>query len=682
MGLKFVYPEFLFALSLLAIPVIIHLFNFRRYKKIFFTNVRFLKEVTEETTSRSKIKHWLVLLSRLLAVTFLVMAFSQPYLPKQLNTKISNNRAISIFVDNSYSMEANGREGTLLQEAKSKAIQVASAYQPSDQFQLLTCDFDPVHQRLVNKEEFISMLDQIKISSSVRSTSEIISRQHDALQQANANEKSSFLISDFQKSTTDLNQCKPDSFFLITLIPVKSEVKDNVFIDSCWFTSPLIQLNVPCNLNVRIKNASGSPVQNLPLKLYINGLQKSLTSIAIDANGSATSTLSFSITTPGWQQAELALTDFPVTFDDKYFFSFEVAGSMQVICINKAAESPYLKAMFGGNAFFDLKNQNISRLDYSLFSNGQLIILNELTVISSGLAEELKKFVLKGGSLVVFPDSVPDMSSYQTFLQNMQTDVYTTLNTTEDKVERIDTKSDLFSDVFEKVPENMDLPVVQKHFEISSTIQSKKEVLIKLATGAPLLSRYPSGKGKIYLFSVPLNSDFSGLPRHSLFVPVMYKIALLSRLTPALSYQIGGSSSINTGNIGLGGEDVFHLINENAKVDVIPQHRSDPGGTIIDIPDGLSQAGNYNLHFNEKVISVISLNYNRKESPLEANSLDELNKTIETARLINFNTIAPDKPDLTKSLLETNEGLRFWKWCIVFALLFLLVEILLLKFLK
>lgn len=213
MGLKFVYPEFLFALSLLAIPVIIHLFNFRRYKKIFFTNVRFLKEVTEETTSRSKIKHWLVLLSRLLAVTFLVMAFSQPYLPKQLNTKISNNRAISIFVDNSYSMEANGREGTLLQEAKSKAIQVASAYQPSDQFQLLTCDFDPVHQRLVNKEEFISMLDQIKTSSSVRSTSEIISRQHDALQQANANEKSSFLISDFQKSTTDLNQCKPDSFF-------------------------------------------------------------------------------------------------------------------------------------------------------------------------------------------------------------------------------------------------------------------------------------------------------------------------------------------------------------------------------------------------------------------------------------------------------------------------------------
>ena len=76
--MEFLYPGFLLALLALAIPIILHLFYFRRFKKVYFTNVRFLKEVKEQTSARSKLRNLLVLLMRLLAVAMLVFAFAQP----------------------------------------------------------------------------------------------------------------------------------------------------------------------------------------------------------------------------------------------------------------------------------------------------------------------------------------------------------------------------------------------------------------------------------------------------------------------------------------------------------------------------------------------------------------------------------------------------------------------------
>src|SRR5258706_15952530 len=113
--MNFIYPGFLFALSALVIPVVIHLFNFRKFKKIYFTNVRFLREIKQDTQSRSKIKHLLILLSRILAVSFLVLAFAQPYIPATKGVVMSGIRAVSVYIDNSFSMDALGKNGSLME---------------------------------------------------------------------------------------------------------------------------------------------------------------------------------------------------------------------------------------------------------------------------------------------------------------------------------------------------------------------------------------------------------------------------------------------------------------------------------------------------------------------------------------------------------------------------------------
>jgi hypothetical protein len=130
--MKFASPEILWALLALAIPIIVHLFNFRRFKKVAFSNVRFLKEIQQETKSRSRLKHLLILASRLLAIAFLVFAFAEPYIPLEDQIAKQGNRFVSIYIDNSFSMEAENEEGRLLEVARNKAIKMVESYSAAE----------------------------------------------------------------------------------------------------------------------------------------------------------------------------------------------------------------------------------------------------------------------------------------------------------------------------------------------------------------------------------------------------------------------------------------------------------------------------------------------------------------------------------------------------------------------
>src|SRR5258708_5150180 len=179
--MHFLYPAFLFALLSLAIPVIIHLFNFRRYQKVYFSNVQFLKEIQEQQASRRNLKERLILACRLLALTFLVLAFTKPYIPGKNVANTGKQHVVSVFVDNSYSMQTLNKEGTLLDEAKRRAKEIASAYNINDRFQLLTQDFEGKHQRLLSRDEFNDAIDAFRISPQSRSLQQIVSRQQSLL---------------------------------------------------------------------------------------------------------------------------------------------------------------------------------------------------------------------------------------------------------------------------------------------------------------------------------------------------------------------------------------------------------------------------------------------------------------------------------------------------------------------
>jgi len=646
-----------------------------------FTNVRFIREVKRDTQSKSKLKHLLVLLMRILAICALVFAFAQPYIPVSKSAIVESERAVSVYVDNSFSMEAVGKNGTLLEQAKNKAAEIAKAYKPSDKFQLLTNDFEARHQRLMNREEFLQQLDEVKVSPASRNVSEILSRQQETINSAHAKKPVAFILSDFQKTMADVDKIKADTALSIRFVPFESQKAANVFIDSCWFSSPVHKVNETIHLLARIKNLSDESVENMPVKLLINGTQKSPGSVTIPANGTVIDTLSFTLTETGWQDGEISVADHPITFDDNYFFSFEIAAQLNILCINGGNENVYLNALYGKDSAFVYRNSSEKQIDYSSFNTDQLIILNELNSISSGLAQELIKYVRKGGSLIVFPGQDINASSYNDMLQSLGCNGYGSLQTSSIKVSKINLDDDVYKEVFTgfKLNENLDLPVVSKHYAFTKNTKTTEQPLLTLENKESFLSKYSVDKGKVYVSAVPLNKEFSNFVQHAIFVPTFFKIALLSVTNNRLSYTIGKDESFDYDKMQLTGDNVFHLVNKDLSFDVIPEHRMMNNVYSIFIHNQIKGAGNYHLTTDGKILATYSFNYDRKESDLRCYNAGELEDLAKEYHVNNAEIIKADLPSMSKQLAQLESGIQLWKYCIIFALIFFAAEELLLR---
>ncbi|MBP5546951.1 MAG: BatA and WFA domain-containing protein [Bacteroidales bacterium] len=202
----FANPIFLWGLLALFIPIAVHFFNFRRYRKVYFSNVDRLMEVKTEKRKVSQLRRWLVLLMRCLAIAALVLAFAQPTLPGSGQQLQPGTTAVSVYIDNSFSMENSGSDGSQLETAKQKAREIVAAYRPGDRFQLLSNTLAGEEFRWLSREEFLDAVDALQVNPASRRLSEVAQRQADFLGQSNAANCHAYIVSDFQTSAADLTQ--------------------------------------------------------------------------------------------------------------------------------------------------------------------------------------------------------------------------------------------------------------------------------------------------------------------------------------------------------------------------------------------------------------------------------------------------------------------------------------------
>src|SRR5688572_29500735 len=174
--MQFLYPGFLWVLTALAIPIILHLFYFRRYKKVYFSNLRFLREVKEETSARNRLRNLLILLARLLAMAFVILAFAQPFIPANDDQK-AGIRNISLFVDNSFSMQSFGQELSLFDRARQKAREILLGYGQEDRFQVLGHELSSSQNLWISRDEAITRLEEMEFTPAVKPLSVVVRRQ-------------------------------------------------------------------------------------------------------------------------------------------------------------------------------------------------------------------------------------------------------------------------------------------------------------------------------------------------------------------------------------------------------------------------------------------------------------------------------------------------------------------------
>lgn len=601
--------------------------------------------------------------------------------------KSKNNqgeKAISIYIDNSFSMESTNKKGTLLENSKTLATEIVNTFNASDKFQLLTNDFEGKHQRFISKEEFVEQLNDVKISSATKSISDVIKRQQDFLQNSSAKNKRIFLLSDFQKNTSVISKSDIDTSISISCIPIASSEVNNVYIDSVWFETPVQQYETQQIIHAIVTNKSNKDIENGSLKLYINDAQVSLASFNVSVGNKKDVSISFTVKVKGINKGVLKIEDYPITYDDNFFFSFNAQTTIKALVINgkdtKTASN--FKSLMQNDSLFVYKENSDASIDYSVFSKTNIIVLNELNTITSGLTSELQKFVNAGGSVVIFPNKKSDIISYNTAFQTLLLPQIIKLDTTNIKTQSINFEQGLYEGVFDKVDQRMDLPKVFEHFEFTKTTNNNSQGLVLLQNGQFLISLNTLGNGKVYVFSIPSDETSSNLLKHALFVPTLIKMAILSLKPSPVYYKTALNEVIALNSTSNFSDKPLHIVKDDKKVDVIPEHRLLNNTTALYTQNQITEAGHYNVEENNVIIKDLAFNFDRKESDMNFMTQEDLQKQIDEKDLKNVSVIELNEKSLTNALQEVNDGKKLWKLFLILALMFLAAEILIIRIFK
>ena len=683
--MMFVYPLFLWALAAISVPIIIHLFNFRRYKKVYFTNVKFLKELKQESKSKSRLKELLILLLRCLTILCLVLAFSQPIILNKKAPHVNPGaKAVSIYIDNSFSMQNVNKQGSLLEVCKTKAKELIKAFGNTGKFQIITNDFEGRHQRFQTVEDALSVVDEIKISSAVRPLVDVIKRQSEFLNSSNLNNKKIYLFSDAQKSTFNLASARLDTTIKTTIIPLTANQVNNVYIDSCWFETPLQQKGFIQKLHAVIVNNGNSAIEAGSAKLFLNKQQIAISSFSIEANSKKEILFTFECKQEGFNYASIKIEDYPITFDDELFFAFNSTVRVSACLINgkDQPENNAFGALFKSDSLFSFTLFSEQAINYNAFKTSQVIILNQLSVLSSGLISELLKFTNQGGALVVIPPKKVNLITYNNALSTLHLPNIGALDSNRFKVDNIEMASKFYAGVFEKIEDRINLPIVDQHYKLIKSSRLDFESILTLQNGESFMGLTQLNNSFVYLFSSPLIESYTNFNKHALFVPTFYQLSFNSIKASPIFYSVSNNVVINVKNEVTTAEIPPHIKKLKGNFDIIPQVRLINNSLYLYTHHQLSDQGFYEVNRNNVALLPLAFNFSRKESDLTCYTVDELTKLIVEKNLKNISLIEHAQSNITNQILREASETKLWKLFIILALLFVIAEVALLRLLK
>ncbi|MBK9175753.1 MAG: BatA domain-containing protein [Flavobacteriales bacterium] len=676
--MSFLHPAFLWALSVLAIPVLIHLFQLRRFKRIDFPNVRFLAEVSRQTRARRKLQHWLVLLARCLALAALVFAFAQPYVPGTTGEVKAGSRVVSVYIDDSFSMDGQNAGGRLLDQARKGAQDAVMAQGPTDRLQILTGRFEGRQQMLMGREEALQAAAQASSSPFTRPLSKVLLRQREALSKSDAPVKRAFLFTDLQRGITDVEAWVNDSTIPVVIVPLQPVATENLSIDSVRFDSPVRRVGQRETLHVTITNHGEQELVNVPLRLRIDGVQRALTTFSVGGGASVDTAMQFVNDATGHHWGELSIADQPVTFDDKAWIAYSTIERLRILLIGgqDVLGDRAVKAVFDGDSTHVFTERGLRDLDLSMLAQQDLVVLNALPEMPSGTAQALYEFARAGGSVAFFPPSQGDPTRFASFFDLFRTGAPARMDTGSIRVDRIDLEHPFYRDIFQTMPRNVDLPVARERWSLRPPPGS--DVLLRAQDGTPYLVRVEQERGSIHFCTAPLAEQAGNLTRHALFATSLLRMAELARPMGSLYHTIGAESVLPLDGIDLADEAPPVLRGPDG-LEALPEVRRRNGGSALVLHDEELPPGAYALVSGKDTLCMVALNLSRVESALGCFPPDELRSRLDERGLTNYRILTGGTEDLSLRLTELDQGRKLWKWFILFALLFLAAETILLR---
>ncbi|WP_027127013.1 BatA domain-containing protein [Gelidibacter mesophilus] len=641
--MQFKNPEILYALLLLIIPIIVHLFQLRQYQKVAFTNVQFLKDITLQTRKSSQIKKWLTLLTRLLLLACIIIAFAQPY---QASTDSFNTKSETvIYLDNSFSMQTKGKNGPLLNTAIQDLIEHLDE---NENLSIFTNDlnFPNTTLKAVKNE-----LMQLSYSSNQLDYEAVLIKGKKSFSKDKGSIKNLVLISDFQQRN-EILAIEKDSLVNYRLVQLQPKHDSNVSIDSLYIS----KINVETlELTVNLSN-QGNPIETMSVSLFENDQLLAKSAVALDDKAATV----FTIPNNKAFKGKITIDDANLTYDNTFYFNLDETKRIKVLVISEA-KSDFLKKLYSDDEF-DLTLVDYNELNYNSIVDQNLIVLNELKSIPNALITSLSSFSNDGGSILIIPSDQTDLNSYNQLFNNFLLPNFTSKNSIEKRITKINFSHPLLANVFDKKVDNFQYPKVNLFYNLSN---SGGENILSFEDNAAFLNHSNS----VYTFSAALNESNSNFKNSPLIVPVLYNIGKQSLKLPRLYYSIGTKNTIDI-HTTVHQDAVLRLV--NPETSIIPLQQTFSHKVQLITEESPATAGIFAVTNKDDVIQHLSYNYNRDESHLNYMNLSQVTNSTKNS------SIASTIDDI-KSISNVNE---LWKWFVIFAIAFLIIEMLILKLLK
>lgn len=678
--MSFLNPNFLWALLAVAIPIIIHLINIRRPKTIYFSNTAFIDEIHNETRTRRNLKQILILLARILTIAMLVFVFAGPYIPAE-NSDNTNADITYIYIDNSFSMDAENAGGKLIDQARQMAKEIVMNDNASMNYIFVTNNLSGSHRQIINRDMVISSINDCEITPNALS-------MNDVMLMANTNIPSDkkavmYVISDMQASFFEGLTTMPNDNINVVMLPLNSVKINNLYIDSCWYESPVHRLNGQELLSVKVVNRSDEDFYEVPMQLYLNDSLKAMTNFNISAGQEVDVDIEYTNTMDGKISARIEISDYPIVYDNKLYFTYSVEKNSRVLVVNATQTNKYLSAIYSGDAE-TFEYSEISQGSESLnnISASDLVILNGVSELSSGLLAELKKYVANGGSVCLIPSDNINLPSINDFASAFDLGKFSPLRRDASKLYYIDYDNDLYKGVFTRTDKMVNLPNIDKSYDFSLSVSSSSFAVLKLENGNPLLIAGKSGEGKVYLFTCPLQSANDEFMKNAVFVPTMYNIALNSKINGQLYQTIIPDAVVSVRPDEAVPVDLSMRISDDESQEFYVDVRQNSGVLNVFLPNNIYADGFYQLYANDKSVGKFALNYNRVESAQDYLGKKELQKINEENFAGRMSFIQVDYDDFSVAARNLAQGTPLWKYFVLLAFMFIVAEVLLIKFMK
>jgi len=641
--MQFKNPEILYFLFLLLIPILVHLFQLRRFKKEYFTNVQFLKELSIQTRKSSQIKKWLLLATRLLILTAIIFAFAQPFFEAK-DAKAATNETF-IVVDNSFSMEAKGQNGPLLK----RVMEDLQKHLPENQnFSLLTAnevfwntDLKSIQKDMQNLPYSSEEFSLSKVQSQIQSKKTVF-------------QKDVIIISDF--INTDIKALeKINKEFNTFVVPLKAEQKNNVSIDSVFIKETTDKFY---EIGFQLSNFDAETTE-IPLGIYNENKLVAKSVVQFD---SSKKTVFFTLPKQAFN-GYASIQDNGLSYDNELFFSISEPKKKTILSIGAVEKSKFLAKIYTDSEF-SYSNTELNALNYNVLEKHDVIILNELSSLPQALQTTLTDFAKKDGNLIVIPSTESPVEELNTWLKNIGSVRFSPINSSKKLITKISFSHPLYKNVFEKNITNFQFPSVNRHFQVSTDAAP----VLRFEDGSAFLFSFKN----VYVFSAALSKENSNFQNSPLIVPTFYNMAQKNNQSGLSAMQIGMENPVEI-DVQLQKDEVLK-IKQNTTANAaffVPSQKVKSNKVEVIFDNVPEKAGNYGVFQSTTPIQNISFNYARTESDLNAPvaDLNDFQKANSVETIIDT--------------LQTNRtNSEIWKWFVLLTLLFLITELFIQKFVK